>query len=158
MTSHLHSWLFHCYCCPVLRSVHLKVPYHKKTCFLWSLHIRISWSCLSLPTPRMRKTSESCMVSAAHPLVKLHSYRLFRLCSFRYVMKGVIIIGQRPLSGDRRYQRGGHSSPRWSSVCPAERQQCFAKLSLRARHANCSVVGCINQHMCLYSVSATEQQ
>ena len=30
--------------------------------------------------------------------------------------------------------------------------------SLRARHANCSVVGCKNQHKCLYSVPATEQQ
>ena len=30
----------------------------------------INWSSLSLSTPRMRKTSESCMVSAAHPMVK----------------------------------------------------------------------------------------
>ena len=30
--------------------------------------------------------------------------------------------------------------------------------SLRVRHANCSVVGCKNQHKCLYSVPATEQQ
>ena len=30
-------------------------------------------------------------------------------------------------------------------------------LSLTA-NSNCSVVGCINQHKCLYSVSATEQQ
>ena len=30
----------------------------------------ISWSFLSLPAPRMRKANESCMVSAAHPLVK----------------------------------------------------------------------------------------
>ena len=43
-------------------------------------------------------------------------------------------------------------------MCPAEkRQQCFATLSLRARHANCSVVDFINQHQCLYSVPATEQ-
>ena len=118
----------------------------------------ISWSSLSLPTPRMRKTSESCMVSAAHPLVTRRSYRLFRFCSFHHVMKGVIIIGQHSLSGDRRYLRGGCLSLRWSSVCPVEKQQCFATLSLRARHANCSVVGCINQHQCLYSVPATEQQ
>ena len=29
--------------------------------------------------------------------------------------------------------------------------------SLRVRHANCSVVGSIIQHKCLYSVPATEQ-
>ena len=31
-------------------------------------------------------------------------------------------------------------------------------LSFRGRHANYSVVGCINQHKCLFSVPATEQQ
>ena len=98
------------------------------------------------------------MVSAAHPLVTRRSYRLFRICSFRYVTKGVIIIGRPPLCGDRRYLRGGRSSPRWSSVCPAVRQQCFTMSSLKARHANSSVVGCKNQHKCLYSVPATEQQ
>ena len=50
----------------------------------------ISWSSLSLPTPEMRKTSDSCMVSAAHPLVTQRSYRLFSICSCRYVMKGII--------------------------------------------------------------------
>ena len=30
--------------------------------------------------------------------------------------------------------------------------------SLRVGHANSSVVGCKNQHKCLYSVPATEQQ
>ena len=30
--------------------------------------------------------------------------------------------------------------------------------SLRVRHAHFSVVGCKNQHQCLYSVPATEQQ
>ena len=118
----------------------------------------IDWSSLSLPTPRMRKTSNSCMVSAAHPLVKRHSYRLFRFSSFHYVTKGVIYIDRPPLHGDRRYLRGGRSSPRWSSVCPAVRQQCFTMSSLKARHANSSVVGCKNQHQCLYSVPATEQQ
>ena len=118
----------------------------------------ISWSSLSLPTPRMMKTSNSCMVSAAHPLVKRRSYRLFRICSFRYLTKGVIIIGRPPLHSDRRYLRGGRSSPRWSSVCPAVRQQCFTMSLLKARHANSSVVGCKNQHKCLYSVPATEQQ
>ena len=56
----------------------------------------INWSSLSLPTARMRKSNDSCMVSAAHPLVKLlllRSYRLFRFRSFRYVTKGVIFIG-----------------------------------------------------------------
>ena len=74
----------------------------------------ISWSSLSLPSPRMRKTSETCMVSAAHPLVTWSSYRLFRFSSCRYVTKGVIIIGQPPLRGDRKYLRAGRSSPRWS--------------------------------------------
>ena len=43
-------------------------------------------------------------------------------------------------------------------MCPAVRQQCFTMLSLRARHANSSVVGCKNEHQCLYSVPATQQQ
>ena len=98
------------------------------------------------------------MVSAAHLLVKRRSYRLFRFSSFRYVSKGVIFIGRPPLCGDRRYPRRGRPSLRWNSVCPAVRQQCFAKSSLRVRHTNCSVVGCKNQHQCLYTVPATEQQ
>ena len=63
----------------------LKVPYYENTFSLASTYI--SWSSLSLPTPRMRKASDSCMVSAAHPLVKWCSYRLFRFSSFRYVTK-----------------------------------------------------------------------
>ena len=118
----------------------------------------INWSSLSLPTLRMRKANGSCMVSAAHPLVKWHSYRLFRFSSCRYVTKRVIFIGRPPLCSDRRYARGRRPSPRWNSACPAARQQCFTLLSLRARHAICSAVGCINQHKCLYSVPATEQQ
>ena len=62
----------------------------------------ISWSSLNLPTPRMRKASNSFMVSAGHPLVKRCSYRLFRFSSFHYV----IYIGWPPLRGDRRYPRG----------------------------------------------------
>ena len=126
----------------------LKVPYHKNKFSLVSTYI----------TPRMRKTSNSCMVSAAHPLVTQCSYMLFRICSFRYVKKGVIIIGRPPLPGDRRYLRVGRSSPRWSSVSPAVRQQCFMMSSLKSRHANSSVVGCQTHHKCLYSVPATELQ
>ena len=74
-----------------------------KNTFLRSL----SWSSLSLPTPRMRKASDSCMVSAAHPLVTQRPYRLFRFSYCCYVTKGVIIIGRPPLCGDRRYPRGG---------------------------------------------------
>ena len=118
----------------------------------------ISWSSLSLPAPKMRKTSDSCMVSAAHTLVTRCSYRLFRFSSLCIVTKGVIIIGRPPLRGDRRYPRGGRSFPRWSSVCPALRQQCFTMSSLKGRHTSSSVVGCNNQHKCLYSVPATEQQ
>ena len=113
----------------------------------------INWSSLSLSTPRMRKANDSCMVSAAHPLVKRRSYRLFRFSSCCYILKGDIYIERPPLRGDRRYPRGVPRSPtsqRWSSVYPAIRLQCFAKLSLRARNANCSVVGCKNQHQCLY--------
>ena len=44
----------------------------------------INWSSLSLPTPRMRKTNDSCMISAAHPLVTWRSYTLFRFSSFRF--------------------------------------------------------------------------
>ena len=116
----------------------------------------INWSSLSLPTPRMRKTSNSCMVSAVHPLVKQRSYRLLRFSSFCYVTKGVIFIDWPPLRGDRRYPKG-RSSIRLSSVCPAVRQQCYAISLFRVRHANCSVVGSINQHKCLYSIPATEQ-
>ena len=47
------------------------------------------------------------LVSGAHPLVKRGSYRLFRFSSCRYITKGVIIIVRPPLSGDRRYLRGG---------------------------------------------------
>ena len=43
-------------------------------------------------------------------------------------------------------------------MCPAVRQQCFAMSSLRARHANYSVVGCKNQHQCLYIVPGTEEE
>ena len=67
---------------------------------------------LSLPTPRLKKTSDSCMVSAAHPLVTRHSNRLFRFSSCHYATKGVIIIGRPPLCGDRKYLRGGRSSLR----------------------------------------------
>ena len=60
----------------------------------------ISWSSLSLPTPRMRKTSDSWVISAAHPLVTRRSYRLFRICPFPYIKEGVIIIGRPSLRGD----------------------------------------------------------
>ena len=102
----------------------------------------------------MRKANKSCM---AHTLIKRSSNRLFRFSSFHYGTKGVIFIDQPPLRSDRRYP-GRHSPLRWSTVCPVVREQCFAMSSLRARHANCSVVGCINQHKCLYSVPAREQQ
>ena len=75
-----------------------------------------------------------------------------------YEPEWIFYIDRPPLRGDRRYLRGRRSSPRWSSVCPAVRQQCFTMSSLKARHANSSVVGCKNQHQCLYSVPATEQQ
>ena len=60
----------------------------------------ISWSSLSLPSPRIRKASDSCMVSAAHPLVKQSSYSLFRFSSFRYLTNGFIFIGRPPLRGE----------------------------------------------------------
>ena len=50
--------------------------------------VYISWSSLRLPTPRMRKTSDSCKVSAAHPLITRGSCRLFRFSPFCYVTKG----------------------------------------------------------------------
>ena len=70
----------------------------------------INWSSLSLQTPRMRKANESCMVSAARPLVKQHSYRLVRFCSCLYVTKGEMLIGRPPLCDDRRNLRGGRLS------------------------------------------------
>ena len=88
----------------------LKVPYYEKHVFSG---LYISWSSLSLPTPRIRKANKSCMVSAAQPLVKRRSNRLFRFCSFRY-----ITIVRPPLCGDRSYPRGGCPPPRWSLVCP----------------------------------------
>ena len=81
----------------------------------------ISWSSLSLPTPRMRKANNSCMVSAAHPLVTRGSYTLFRFSSWCYVKTGEIFIGRPPLHSDRRYLRAGPSSLRWRSVCRALR-------------------------------------
>ena len=55
---------------------------------------------------RMRKTMGSFMVSAAHPLVKRGSYRLFRFSSFSYITEGVIYIGRPPLCGDWRWEMG----------------------------------------------------
>ena len=66
------------------------------------------------------------------------------LLSLRYERR--VFIDRPPLRGDRRYPRGGRSSPRWSSVCPVVRKQCFTMSSLRAR-ANYSVVGCKNQRV-----------
>ena len=65
------------------RSFILKVPYYEKHVFS-GLYI---YKLVLLPIPRMRKTSDSCMVSAAHPLVTQRSYRLFRFCSFHYITK-----------------------------------------------------------------------
>ena len=88
-----------------------------------------SWSSMCMPTPTMRKTSESCIVSAAHLLVKLRSDRLFRFSSFSYVTKGVIIICRPPLCCDGRYPRGGAFVPQdevqwwdgsFSSCCRSE--------------------------------------
>ena len=76
----------------------------------------ISWSSLSLPNSTMKKANESCIVAAAHLLVKRRSNRLFRFSSFCFVKKGEMLIG-RPLRNDRRYPRGGLPSLRWSSVC-----------------------------------------
>ena len=67
----------------------------------------INWSSLSLPTLRMRKVKESYMVSAAHPLIKWCSNRLFRLSSFCYITKGEIFIGRPPVRDDMRFLRGG---------------------------------------------------
>ena len=77
----------------------LKVPYYEKHVFS-SLD---NLSSLSLPTPRMRKTNKSCMVSAAHPLVRGRSYWLFRFSSCCYVTKGEMFIDRPPLRDDRRY-------------------------------------------------------
>ena len=57
----------------------------------------INWSSLSLSTPRMRKANESCILSAAHPLVKRDSNILFRFSSCPYVTTGEIFIGRPPL-------------------------------------------------------------
>ena len=69
-----------------------------------------------------------------------------------------MFIGRPPLHDDMTYLREGGSFLRWSSVCQTVREQCFAMSSLRVRHTNCSFVGWINQHKCLYSVPASEQQ
>ena len=90
--------------------VHL-VPYHEKHVFSG---LYINWSSLSLPAPRVRKANNSCMVSAAHPLVKWRSHRLF---SFQLLL----------LRNERSHLHwpassawwGGRPSPRWSLVCPA---------------------------------------
>ena len=64
---------------------------------------------LVVPEPA---NSQNGMVSAAHPLVKQCSNRLFRFSSFLCVMKGVIFIGRPPLCSDRRYPRGGAFIPK----------------------------------------------
>ena len=53
------------------------------------------------------------------PTCKTTLHRLFRFRCCRYVMKGEMFIGRPPLCGERRYPRGGRSSPRGSLVCPA---------------------------------------
>ena len=63
----------------------------------------ISLSSLSLPSPKMRKANESCMVSA---LVKQSSYGLFRFSSCRYVTKGEIFIGRPPLRENTNIREG----------------------------------------------------
>ena len=118
----------------------------------------INWSSLSLPTPRMRKASRFLHGLCSPPTGKtalLQAVQI-QLLSLRNERRD--FHRQASSLDDRRYLRGGRSSPRWSSVCPAVRQQCFTMSSLKARHANSSVVGCKNQHKCLYSVPATEQQ
>ena len=82
----------------------------------------ISWSSLSLQTPRMRKANDSCMVSAAHPLV---TWLSVTCSSYNYITKGVIFIGRLPLSDDGIYPWGGRSPSRWSSVCPAMLEKCW---------------------------------
>ena len=90
----------------------LNVPCHEKHIFS-GLYIYK----LVLPEPANSQNEEiidSCVVSAAQPLVTRRSFRLFRFSSFHYITKGVIIIGRPPLHGDRRYKRGRCSSSRWS--------------------------------------------
>ena len=82
----------------------------------------INWSSLSLQTPRMRKANDSCMVSAAHPLV---TWLSVTCSSYNYITKGVIFIGRLPLSDDGIYPWGGRSPSRWSSVCPAMLEKCW---------------------------------
>ena len=113
----------------------------------------ISWPFLSLPTPRMRKANDSCMVSAAHPLVKRHPYSLLRFSSFHYITKEVVFIGRPPLRSDRR-EGGVHSQ---AEVCVSSGKIAAFRLLLRVTRANCSVIGCKNQQ-CLYYVPATEEQ
>ena len=79
----------------------------KNTCSL--VFIYISWSSLSLPTPRMRNASHSCMVSAAHLLVTRSSYRLFRFSSCRYITE-IIFICRPPLGASNPEVKFGVSS------------------------------------------------
>ena len=77
----------------------LKVPYYEKHIFSGVYMYK-----LVLPelTPRMRKTNESCIMSAVHPLVK----QLFRFSSCGYATKGEMFVGWPPLRDNRRYLRG----------------------------------------------------
>ena len=98
----------------VIEAFKLNVPYHEK-------HVFSGPYIYKLFRPEPAKANKSCMVSAAHSLVKRHSYRLFRFSSFRYVMTEVISLGRPPLCYERRSPRGGRSSLRWSSVCQVVR-------------------------------------
>ena len=73
--------------------INFKGPILWNTHCLWSLHIQAGphWAC---QLPEWGKTGDSCMVSAAHPLVTRRIYRLFRFCSFRYVTKGASVLCQ----------------------------------------------------------------
>ena len=87
---------------------HVKVQYYENAFSLVPTYI--NWSSLSLPTPRMRKANKSCIVSAAHPLVKRGSYGLFRFSSCCYITTEEIFIDWPPLRG-RECPPSNHTGP-----------------------------------------------
>ena len=91
----------------------------------------ISWSFLSLPTPWMMKTSDSCSPTGNTELLQAGQNLLLFLCNYR------------------SHYHSPTSSERWQEI--SERR-------LHPRGEGRCVQQCINQHQCLYSVPATEQQ
>ena len=86
--------------------------------------------------------------------LKVPYYKKQVFCGF-YIYKLVLPEPANSQNKEKKWFLHGLCSPPTGKTAF---QQCFAMSSLRARHANSSVVGCKNPYKCWYSVPATEEQ